>query len=87
MLYDIIGWIGAIMLIAAYFFAAARKLTTASPLFHALNLVGGVAVALSAFAHRAMPPVALNTVWAGIAIFGLWKATRGDPGRQEQTDG
>ena len=80
MLYDVIGWIGALLLVTAYFLAAARRLTTASPVFHAMNLVGGLGVALSAFVHGAMPPVALNTVWAGIAVYGLYRATRGEAG-------
>jgi hypothetical protein len=84
MLYDVIGWIGALLLVTAYFLAAARKLTAASPVFHGMNLVGGLGVALSAYVHGAMPPVALNTVWAGIAVYGLFRATRGEPAEGER---
>ena len=87
MLYDVIGWIGAILLVSAYFLVAAGKLTAASPAFHGLNLIGGLGVALSALVHGAMPPVALNAVWAGIAIFGLWKTRYGHIDERERADG
>ena len=77
MLYQVIGWIGAITLLAAYFLVAGKRWTATSRAFHAANLVGGTGVALSSLVQDAIPAFALNTAWAIIALYGLTRVWRG----------
>jgi hypothetical protein len=77
MIEDVIGWIGAIVILVAYFLVAGKRLPATSAIFHTANLLGGAAVALSSLAREAWPAAALNTTWALIGLYGLtriWRA-------------
>ncbi len=41
-----------------------------------MNLLGAFGVGVNVFAQAAYPSVALQSVWAGIAIYGLYKALK-----------
>ncbi len=72
---EIVGWSGAITLIAAY---AWRTLGDPSPLwYHALNLLGAIGIATQSARKRAYPPVVLNLFWALVACAGLGIALLG----------
>jgi hypothetical protein len=66
-LVDVIGWLGAIALLAAYAMLSAEKLTARSRSFVLLNAAGSSALTLNGFAHGALPSAALNVVWLFIA--------------------
>jgi len=65
---DIIGWIGAIILLAAYT-AVSRGLTQGTSFKYQLwNGVGSVLLLINAAYYRAFPSSFVNLVWIGIAI-------------------
>ena len=72
-LFEIVGWIGAVMVLVAYWLVT--KFGT-SPLYHLLNLVGAVGLLVNALHHDAFPSTTVNLVWAVIAVWGLSLATR-----------
>ena len=72
-LIDILGWIGAICLLLAYFLVSRKKLAGDSLNYQLLNLVGGALLTINSLYYGAFPSVAVNVVWIGIAIFTLSK--------------
>lgn len=71
---DIIGWIGAFLVISAYFLVSIKKLSPTSVTYQFMNLFGALGVGINVFTQRAYPSVAIQIVWASIAVFGLYKA-------------
>lgn len=71
--FEIIGWLGTILIMAAYFLVTAKKISPSSDLYQILNLFGAVFVIVNVIFHGALPSVALNSIWALIAIYGLIK--------------
>jgi hypothetical protein len=65
------GWIGAVLVLAAYALASAGRLDGKSPLFQWLNLVGAAGFVINTAYHGAIPSMVLNIIWCGIAIVTL----------------
>lgn len=74
MISDIVGWVGAGLVISAYFFVSTKKLPPTSVTYQLLNLFGALGVGVNVFVQGAYPSVVLQVVWASIAIFGLYKS-------------
>ena len=73
MFVEIIGWIGALSLLAAYFLAARGIYPTDTWQSLFLNIMGAIFLAVIAFVKGVMPSVALNVIWIGIGFNALWK--------------
>ncbi len=74
LLVEVIGWVGAALLLAAYFLISAKRLHGRSKIYHLMNLLGGSFIALNSFVNSAFPSTALNAVWSSIAVYGLYKS-------------
>ncbi len=73
MLADIIGLIGSATMVVAYAYSnVAKQLNFV--LFNLLNLVGSVMLIASLAVHFNLASMALEIVWAFIALLGLVKA-------------
>ncbi len=70
---EVIGWLGAIFLIGAFYAVSSSVLASKSILYNTLNLVGALCVVINAAFHRAYPALFVNVVWAGIAVWAIWK--------------
>lgn len=68
---DIIGWIGAALLLAAFAANSFGYLGRSDVVFQLMNLFGAVGIAFEAYKRRVYPAAALNVVWAIIAIVAL----------------
>lgn len=71
---DLIGWIGAGLVITAYFLVSTKKLPPTSVTYQLMNLFGALGVGINVFVQGAYPSVAIQIVWAAIAIYGLYKS-------------
>jgi hypothetical protein len=71
MIINIIGWVGTVLVLVAYYLVSNEKVKPASATYNLINLFGAFFIGLNVFANHAWPAVALNTVWAGVAIIGL----------------
>lgn len=69
LLIDIIGWVGVILLLAAYALVSARKVEGDSLGYQVLNVTGGAFLIVNSFHYKAFPSVGVNVVWIGIAIY------------------
>jgi len=75
-LYQIIGWIGALSFIVAYFLLAIGYLSADKPTYHALNILGGLCLVINAVNLLDLPTIVVNAVWTAIAVFALIKVVR-----------
>lgn len=80
MLIESIGWIGAILILLAYWLLTHKVTHSHSYLYQGLNLVGGLTLVFEAWAKNSYPVILLNVVWVMVAIYGLlWAHKRKDP--------
>ena len=72
---DIVGMIGSALMVAAYAYSnlVARMNFV---VFNLLNLVGSLLLVASLMVHFNLASMALEIVWAAIAVLGLAKALR-----------
>ena len=70
---EYIGWLGFILIIAAYLSITLQFLDTHTPIYHTLNLIGALCMVINAKYKNSKPLLCLNAVWALIALFGLFK--------------
>jgi len=68
---DVLGWIGACLLLFAYLQVSAGRWHGHSRLFQLLNVAGSLLFILNSGYHGAYPSVFVNIVWAGIAVVTL----------------
>jgi hypothetical protein len=71
---DVVGWVGAGLLIIAYALLSFGVLDGQSLVYQLLNLLAAVGLVAVGWTHRAYPTVAVNVVWfivAGVAILGI----------------
>jgi hypothetical protein len=71
LLIDVGGWIGAAMILLAYFLVSTRRVHGASVRYQSLNVVGSILVGAHALYYRALPSFSINLVWIGIAVMAL----------------
>jgi hypothetical protein len=74
---DIVGWIGALGILAAYALVSNGRLRPASHAYQGLNLVGAIGLAINTWYYAAYPSTALNVVWAAIALYAIASLVRG----------
>ena len=57
------GWLGALLILAAYALLTAGRLTGRSLAYQAMNVVGAAGFVINGWWHGAIPSTALNIVW------------------------
>lgn len=67
----VFGNIGVLMVLLGYYLVSSGRLTARSPRYQGLNLAGGVIIATYSWLLFAWASVALNVVWAAIAVTSL----------------
>ena len=70
---EIIGWIGAVLIVGSYFFNINGKLKSTSPVYIICNLLGGIFFTVNTLVHRAYPSMIVNIIWVIIAVAALLK--------------
>jgi len=65
---EAIGWFGSGLLLAAYAAVSLGWLKARSVPFQLANIVGAAGLATNAWAHHAVPLVALEGAWGAIAV-------------------
>jgi hypothetical protein len=72
-LIEIIGWIGSVLILGAYFLNINGKLKSTSPAYIISNLLAGVFFTINTFVHQAYPSMIVNIVWVLIAVMAMFK--------------
>ena len=70
---NITGWIGMTLIVLAYFLLSTKKLTARSWIYHLMNFLGGAGIVMNTLINKAWPAMALNILWAFIAIISIIK--------------
>ena len=74
---DIVGWLGAIVLLAAYG-AVSRGITQGTSFkYQLLNAIGSVCLLVNSTYYRAFPSSFVNFIWIGIAIVTILNNRKG----------
>ncbi len=71
--FEIIGWIGAVLIVGAYFFNINGKWKSTSGVYIISNLFGGIFFTINTLVHQAYPSMIVNIIWVFIAIAALFK--------------
>ena len=74
--YDIVGFIGTLVLIAAYFANQQRWLPSDDWRFPAANLAGAALIFISLLFEWNFPSAVIEVFWALISIWGIAKSLR-----------
>ncbi len=73
---EIIGWIGAVLIVGAYFFNINGQLKSSSVVYIISNLLGGIFFTINTFVHQAYPSMIVNIIWVVIAIAAVLKKNK-----------
>lgn len=73
---EIIGWIAAILILAAYGLLSSGRMTSNSPAFQWMNIAGAAGFIVNSGWNGAYPSAALNVAWMGIGLATLWRLRR-----------
>lgn len=66
-----IGWVGVVLILLAYTLNSLGTITASEPSYLLLNILGSGFLAYEAYKKKDKQPVALNIIWALIAIIAL----------------
>jgi len=70
-LLNVLGWIGAFLLLLAYALISFKKLAADSLAYQGLNVAASILLAINTLYYRAYPSSFVNIVWTFIAIFAI----------------
>lgn len=70
---EIIGWIGAVLIVGAYYLNINGKLKSTSVIYILGNLLGGIFFTINTLVHQAYPSMIVNIIWIFIAVAALFK--------------
>jgi len=73
---ELLGWIGAVAYLAAYFLLSINKLRSDRLLYHLLNILGAAGLTINAIYLKDNPNVVINVAWALIAFFAMTTISR-----------
>ena len=73
---EIVGWVGAVLVLGAYILVSIGRLSGGSALFQWMNALGAGFFVLNTWLHGAIPSMVLNIVWSAIGFAALWRIWR-----------
>ncbi|RSU60676.1 hypothetical protein DAH66_01555 [Sphingomonas koreensis] len=68
---DIVGWAGAVLVLAAYGLVSTKRLDGDSIAYQTLNVAGAAGMLINTYVRGALPSAALNVIWIGVGIYVL----------------
>lgn len=75
-LLEIVGVLGMIGLLGAFFLASLKILDDQKVTYHLLNLFGAAGIVMHAALKEVWSVTALESIWCLLALVGIWKAAR-----------
>jgi energy-converting hydrogenase Eha subunit B len=73
---DLVGWMGAGLLLTAYAMVSFKKLCPDSGYYQLLNAIGSCCLIVNTMYYRAYPSAFVNVIWILIAILASIRARR-----------
>lgn len=81
LLIAIIGWLGAVLVLAAYGLLSAGRLEASSNWYHLLNIGGAACLVVNTYWNGALPSTAVNVIWTGLGAYAMLRRPRAPLGR------
>lgn len=75
MFFDIIGWVGAVLVLLAYFLLSTKKIK-AGYFYQLLNLAAGTCMAIGLFPKNAWFSFSVQIAWTLIALWSILRIRR-----------
>lgn len=69
---EIVGWLGMVLLLAAFFLASHRYLNEHRYSYHFINFLGALGVMINAWSKGVWSVTFVEVAWAGIAMVGIF---------------
>ena len=69
--YAILGWIGTVLIVGAYWLNSTKRVESTSVVYQLMNLFCAIGVFFNVFHQAAWPAVALQVIWGIIALHSL----------------
>jgi hypothetical protein len=79
LLIEIIGWVAAAMMLAAYVLLTMGRLPSNSPVYQWLNVLSGAGFIVNSGWNGAYPSAFINLMWMAIGLYGVFRGTRVGP--------
>ena len=76
-LLNVLGWIGALLLLLAYTLVSFKKLQADSQTYQWLNITASVLLLINTIYYGAYPSSFVNAAWTVIAFFAILTIKRG----------
>jgi hypothetical protein len=73
---EVIGWIGAALILSAYALLSSGRLRADSLTYHLMNMLGAAGFVVNSGWNGALPSAALNVIWIGIGVYALRQQRR-----------
>ncbi len=73
---DIIGWIGAGLLLLGYFLLIHKDLTSRSRLYQWMNILGSLLLAFHTLDAKVYPSFVTNILWFLVGLYGMFHAVK-----------
>ncbi|MGN6647024.1 MAG: CBU_0592 family membrane protein [Cytophaga sp.] len=73
---ECIGWIGALLVLTAFYLISTNKVDSSKPVFHWLNIFGAIGLIIHTLFNAAYPSAFVNIIWVGVAIYSLARLKR-----------
>lgn len=76
MIVEVVGWTGAVLILAAYVLLSVGKIASDSVVYQGFNIVGAAGFIVNGWVNGAMPSAVLNVIWMGIGFYALWRGSK-----------
>lgn len=70
-IYEIIGWIGSVFYLVAYFLLSVNKLDADKVPYQLMNVIGAVCLVICSYDTQDRPNFFTNLVWMGIGLYAM----------------
>ena len=76
---DVLGWIGAVLLLGAYGLVSFKKLAPDSFAYQVMNIAASILLLINTLYYGAYPSSFVNAVWAVIAVIAIVSVVKRQP--------
>ena len=70
-LIEVVGWVGALLVLVAYGLVSAERVSSRSWSYQALNIGGAIGLVINSAWNGAIPSAVVNLIWIGIGVSAL----------------
>ncbi|MEK6925459.1 MAG: hypothetical protein AABW71_04460 [Nanoarchaeota archaeon] len=84
-LISLIGWIGAALLLLAYFLLIHKDLTSRSKMYQWMNIIGSLLLGVNTLILEAYPSFLTNIIWFFIGLYGMFHIVKHNKSQKKKS--